>query len=408
MSSVGPNSCGTGTNASGGSGIAWTNPGNITSSDNVYTTSALNLANPFGRSTQWLIASNFGFSIPGGSTIDGIVVEIERHAASSVGSPADGTIQISTDATVAGQIGDNKASATTWPTTDAYATYGSSSDTWNLASFLGRAISAADINSSGFSITINGSVTAGKGTNTLSVDHVRVTIYYTLGTLKQKVTAGFTNGAAAHSLQYASNITAGNLLVAWVAFETSGGTPTVTVSDDVNGAWTRPAGYSRGGTVRAGTFFYFANSAGGSRPTVTATASAVAYMTIALFEYTPPLATVTFDNSVTNAGTSTTPSTGSCPVSGTNDIVVAAFGQGTGNITSCTTPLPLIMETTQFNGSADESGCVADVLGVNSATTATFTINTSVAWVAMAISFKFSTPSSAIGNPYYTLLSWRG
>jgi hypothetical protein len=173
MSTQGPNGCGSGTNVTVGSSIAWTNPGNITLSDGSYATAALNRANPNGRSTQYLVASNFGFTIPVGSTINGILVEVERAAASSVGNPSDQQVQLATNPTSSlSLVGNNKASGTVWPTTEAYASYGGSADLW------GWTPGVSDINSSGFCVYISAGVANGKGTNTVKVDYVRVTITY--------------------------------------------------------------------------------------------------------------------------------------------------------------------------------------------------------------------------------------
>ena len=68
---VGANNSTVGTNA-------WTDPGNITLSDNVYATVAT------AGVSQGLQGSTYGFAIPSGATIDGIEVAIERK--SSLGS----------------------------------------------------------------------------------------------------------------------------------------------------------------------------------------------------------------------------------------------------------------------------------------------------------------------------------
>lgn len=71
FTSTGQTVCGTGANNAGIGATAWTNPGNITANDN--TTASCNA----GASSQYLVASNFGFSIPAGSTINGITAIIE-------------------------------------------------------------------------------------------------------------------------------------------------------------------------------------------------------------------------------------------------------------------------------------------------------------------------------------------
>lgn len=55
---------------------AWTNPGNTAASDNGYT-AGFSLGSNIA--TQYLKATNFGFSIPDGATIDGIEAKVERN-----------------------------------------------------------------------------------------------------------------------------------------------------------------------------------------------------------------------------------------------------------------------------------------------------------------------------------------
>lgn len=146
--------------------VNWTNPGNAAASDNSYATVDVKNAD---SDSSYLQATNFGFAIPTGATIDGIVVEIERSKSGS------GTIRDSDVMLVqAGSIGgtDKAATATNWPSSDAYATYGSSSDLW------GRTWTAAQINASNFGVAIY----VGEQDNILTtarIDHIRITVYYT-------------------------------------------------------------------------------------------------------------------------------------------------------------------------------------------------------------------------------------
>lgn len=69
-----------------------------------------------------------------------------------------------------GTIGStDKASASEWPTSDAYATYGADDDLW------GETWTVADINSTGFGVAISA---LGLGSGTASIDHIRVTVYF--------------------------------------------------------------------------------------------------------------------------------------------------------------------------------------------------------------------------------------
>ena len=74
MPTEGPESPSAMTNDSASSGwSAWTNPDNAKTSNNTY---AVFSADSAGRS-YYLKATDFGFSIPDGSTIDGIKLEVE-------------------------------------------------------------------------------------------------------------------------------------------------------------------------------------------------------------------------------------------------------------------------------------------------------------------------------------------
>jgi hypothetical protein len=126
------------------------------------------------RTTSYLTATNFGFAIPAGSTIDGIVVEIERRYDFNVGTGKDNTVVI----VKGGSYGStNKAdTVTTWPAADAYASYGGAADKW------GETWLVSDINASNFGVGLKADIyQAGKAVMVVLVDHIRVTVYYTEG-----------------------------------------------------------------------------------------------------------------------------------------------------------------------------------------------------------------------------------
>lgn len=163
MASQGPNGAGT------GAGGSWTNPGNITADDASFAT--LNFTGTPTYPTTALKATNFGFSIPSGATINGIVVEWKRKVNTTTNSPRDNHIYIVKGGTT--QTTQDKASASTWPTTEAFATYGTSSDLWGVS------WTDTDINSSGFGSELSVKANAGKGSKTASVNYCRITVYYT-------------------------------------------------------------------------------------------------------------------------------------------------------------------------------------------------------------------------------------
>ena len=174
----GPNSPGAGTNVNV-TGNSWSNPNNVTASDDSWTSVSLSTT----QTSDALVATNFGFSIPGTATIDGITVSIERFGTITITIfpfrftyIRDYTIQLTKDGS--NPIGNNKASGSIWPTTDGSATYGNATDLW------GTTWTPAEINSSNFGVYIRAESwnAFGTGSETANVDHVTVTIDYSIPT----------------------------------------------------------------------------------------------------------------------------------------------------------------------------------------------------------------------------------
>lgn len=174
MASQGPNSAGTIANDASVGASAWVNFTNASSSDDTYTTVTWGGLVP--RITNYLKTTNFGFSIPSGSTIDGIIVDVERKSSSNTASlfTVDSTLKLVIGGAV---VGTNKATTTRWSTTESYVSYGGASDLW------GNSISYSDINASDFGFVLSASLnkTGGKSSVVASVDHIRITVYYTNG-----------------------------------------------------------------------------------------------------------------------------------------------------------------------------------------------------------------------------------
>lgn len=172
MASVGPNSPGTINNIDNGGAVAWVNPGNAASSNNSYATWTSTANNP----SDYLQFVNFGFAIDAGATIDGFLVEIEWfQSAGSVIQPEELKLENNGGTSV----GDDKAlvlgsySTTLIPTSEAYTSFGGSSDTWSTG------YTPADVNLSDFGVAFIVRKTSGGTSQSVSVDHVRITVYYT-------------------------------------------------------------------------------------------------------------------------------------------------------------------------------------------------------------------------------------
>lgn len=165
MASEGPRSGGTFESVDDGSGRAvWGSPGNAASSDDTRSTTGFSIAG-----TRYHRSTNFGFAIPSGATIDGIVVEIEKSQQFGSGNAQDEDVYIVKGGS---PVGDDNAAAGNWPSSDAYTTYGGASDLW------GTTWSDTDINASTFGVQIRALAT---GFVDARIDHVRITVYYTEG-----------------------------------------------------------------------------------------------------------------------------------------------------------------------------------------------------------------------------------
>lgn len=161
MASEGPNYPATEANDNTVGTNAWDTLGNADADDATYS----NNTGLGGDTSQYLKATDYGFSIPSGATIDGVVGEIDVIGNSRI---SDNAVRL----VIAGSpTGDNKALGGTW--SSGVRTYGGSSDTWGLSP------SDSDVNGSGFGLAIAVNASAGEGTTTAFIDYMRLTVYYT-------------------------------------------------------------------------------------------------------------------------------------------------------------------------------------------------------------------------------------
>lgn len=174
MTTTGPNSPGTLADDSAVGTLTWSSPSNAASSNDVRTFVAAfsGFATGTGAISHYLKATNFGFAIAADQQIDGILVEIERNCnVNGAGRfTKDSIVKLVIGGTVSGSnLADT---ATKWPTSDAYASYGGASSLWGLTP------TYSDINGSTFGVVL--STTSDddnfKGGTIASVDHIRITI----------------------------------------------------------------------------------------------------------------------------------------------------------------------------------------------------------------------------------------
>jgi len=139
----------------------WMNPANAGESDDVYTYSA---GGQYSFITYYLKCTDFGYSIPENSSIEGIEVGIERHRKSEW--VHDYSLRLVKGGVIGG---DDKAEGTYWPRVDDTAVYGDSDDLWGLT------FEASDINTSGFGVVLSALMAIG---GYAYVDHIYITAYY--------------------------------------------------------------------------------------------------------------------------------------------------------------------------------------------------------------------------------------
>jgi hypothetical protein len=149
-----------GNNASIGS-QAWTNTGNIFTSNNTY---ASYLGS--GGISQYLTATNYSFSVPSTATITGIVVTVEKKE-NTASDGTDNSLKLLLAGTPTGN--DHKYQAAYIPTADTVFTYGSETDTWGIN------LTPSDVNASTFGVGYSASIGAAA---TATVDHIQLTVYY--------------------------------------------------------------------------------------------------------------------------------------------------------------------------------------------------------------------------------------
>lgn len=167
MASQGPFSSYTITSDGQTGSILWNDPQRASVSDDI----RANFNPATGPTTShYLKARNFGFNIPPGATIDGVVVEIETTGGAN---SRDKTVQLTDQ--YGRVVGQNKATNTA-PGVESYKTYGGITDTWQLS------LTSEIINNSNFGVVFQAEALDPSVGNSLDVDHIRITVYYTGGT----------------------------------------------------------------------------------------------------------------------------------------------------------------------------------------------------------------------------------
>ncbi len=171
--------------ASAGTAV-WTRPGNAFSDNGTYGSVSVD-----GTSSRYIKCTNYGFSIPSGVTIAGIVVTLERKSDSTGnGGSTDAAVRV----VKGGTIGTtDRSTATTYTTSDVKEDHGTSSDLW------GDTFTVSDVNASNFGAAIRVQKASAAGAaHSVTVDVVQITVHYSFNpTFEQSSYRWFNNSDSA-------------------------------------------------------------------------------------------------------------------------------------------------------------------------------------------------------------------
>lgn len=157
--------------------VSWSGVNNVILNNGVYATAGSG-GGPWV--SNYIKATNFGFSIPETAIITGIKIDFERYRGGTTGVIADSQIKIVKSDGALGT--ENKALIyespdwTIWPTSSSisYQSYGGENDSW------GESWTASDINNSMFGVAVSVTKPAGTAHVTMAyIDHIQITVYYT-------------------------------------------------------------------------------------------------------------------------------------------------------------------------------------------------------------------------------------
>ena len=146
----------------------WTTPANVGADDGAY--GQITAASFDANDLSYLLrATNPSMGVPSGATIDGILVEIERHYAA--GTVADEDVCLTKDGST--RVGADKSTGAAFPATDAITSFGGATDLW------GTTWTVAEINATTFGVLYKMKATGANADG--FVDFIRITVYYTAG-----------------------------------------------------------------------------------------------------------------------------------------------------------------------------------------------------------------------------------
>jgi len=173
MPSTGLTLTGTGANNADAGDKAWTSPTN-SQADDAANAQALFDTGGVSQTSQYLHCTNFGFAIPAGATVVGVVVRWQKvWTGAGAARIQDHTIQLIKAGT---RSGNNKAdTVTNWTATPTNFDLGSSSDSWGVS------LTGSDVNLSTFGVALRATRDGASGSSPAAeVDAVWINVHYTV------------------------------------------------------------------------------------------------------------------------------------------------------------------------------------------------------------------------------------
>lgn len=153
---------GAGSNTTGVGSVAWTLPGNITASDNVYASASF----AGSDESNYLRSSSYGFTFPTGARIIGFEPSIERKKTGAASS---------TEKLFAVKAGTVQTGEIFFESTEFKDTTDTVKTTGGKSTLLGGGWTKADVENAGFGVAY---VSKAFIATTVTVDHVPIKVYY--------------------------------------------------------------------------------------------------------------------------------------------------------------------------------------------------------------------------------------
>lgn len=167
---AGPNSPGmAATSASFGTQV-WNSAPNVGASDDSRAFASLG----DNEVSQFVVATNFSFTLPANAVIEGIVVGVERQVNDDSGGSIvrDAAVRLVLNGTV---LAEDRATNSSWNMSDAAESHGNASDLWN------RSWTAAEMNAPGFGVAVaTMKANSLAGNRQARIDHIRIIVHYHL------------------------------------------------------------------------------------------------------------------------------------------------------------------------------------------------------------------------------------